>query len=205
MHFSGSGLCVGEGFGAYLTSSSDFASIQYTFDFFRLEPNAINCETLQLSGSGGLRGIWTVQWAMANISGASFTNIFPAGDDRPASCNKTRKTINGNRWKRQKRQIWFHKLFTMLFPHQPKNVIIRWGTTHRQLRQTMDHSKLFCESNPHNCSTQTHTHIHPGPPHLSKAVARRKMKGANHFPNGSNWILDQSKNKCLRAIQVFIG
>lgn len=69
----------------YLTSASDRASIQYTFDFFLREPNAISCDMWQPSGSGGRFGIWPVHWAIANISGASFTNTFPAGADRPGS------------------------------------------------------------------------------------------------------------------------
>lgn len=69
----------------HLTSCSDFASIQYTLDFFRREPKAISCEIVQPSGSGGRFGICPVQCAIANISGASLTNILPAGDDRPGS------------------------------------------------------------------------------------------------------------------------
>lgn len=72
----------------YLTSCSDLASIQQTLDRFLLEPKAISCETLQPSGSGGLLGIWPVQCAMASISGASLTRIFPAGDERPGSVNQ---------------------------------------------------------------------------------------------------------------------
>lgn len=68
-----------------LTSASERASIQYTFDLFRLDPNAINCDMWQPSGNGGRLGIWLVQLAIANISGASFTNILPAGDDLPGS------------------------------------------------------------------------------------------------------------------------
>lgn len=70
---------------SYLTSWSDLASIQYTLDF-RLDPKAIKCDTQLPSGNGGLLGICPVQCAIANISGASFTRILPAGDARPASC-----------------------------------------------------------------------------------------------------------------------
>lgn len=71
----------------YLTSFSDCAIIQYTLERFRLEPNAINWFTEQPSGMGGLLGIWPVQWAIANISGASLTSIFPLGDAFPGSYN----------------------------------------------------------------------------------------------------------------------
>lgn len=39
----------------------------------------------QPSGMSGLRGIWPVHWEIASISGASFTNIFPLGEDLPGS------------------------------------------------------------------------------------------------------------------------
>lgn len=69
----------------YLTSFSDCAIIQYTLERFRLEPNAINWLTEHPSGIGGLLGIWPVQCAIANISGASLTSIFPLGDAFPGS------------------------------------------------------------------------------------------------------------------------
>lgn len=69
----------------YFTSAAERASIQYTFDFFRLDPNAISCDIWQPSGNGGRFGIWPVQWAIANISGASLTSILPAGAERPGS------------------------------------------------------------------------------------------------------------------------
>lgn len=73
---------------SYLTSCSDWANIQYTLERFRLDPSAINCLTEHPSGRFGRLGIWPVHWDAANISGASFTRIFPLGDDLPNSCNK---------------------------------------------------------------------------------------------------------------------
>lgn len=75
----------------YLTSCSDWASIQYTFERFRRDPSAINCLTEQPSGIFGRFGICPVHWLIANISGASFTRILPLGDDLPGSCYKSQK------------------------------------------------------------------------------------------------------------------
>lgn len=70
---------------SYLTSSSLLATIQYTLHFFRREPTAINCDTWQPYGNVGRFGICPVQWAMATISGASFTSTLIDGVDRPGS------------------------------------------------------------------------------------------------------------------------
>jgi hypothetical protein len=69
----------------YLTSCSDCANIQYTFDLLRREPNAINWDNEHPSGIGGRLGTWLVHCDIANISGASLTRTFPDGDDFPGS------------------------------------------------------------------------------------------------------------------------
>lgn len=70
----------------YLTSTSDWASIQQTLEGFRRDPRAISWETEHPSGKWGRRGIWLVHCEMASISGASFTIVLPLGDDLPGSC-----------------------------------------------------------------------------------------------------------------------
>lgn len=72
----------------YLTSTSDWASIQQTLEGFRRDPSAMSWVTEHPSGKWGRRGIWLVHCEMASISGASFTKILPLGDDLPGSCDE---------------------------------------------------------------------------------------------------------------------
>lgn len=83
------------------TSCSDFASIQYTFDFRLRDPSAINCDRWQPAGNGGRHGICDVQLAIATISGASLINTLPLGDCFPGSCK------------------WQIIIFSLSLPHNP--------------------------------------------------------------------------------------
>lgn len=141
---------------AYLTSWSDLASIQYTLHFFRREPKAISCDTLQPCGSGGRLGICPVQCAMANISGASLTNILPDGVDRPGSyCTMKNETsewhkleIFAIRWMLEKlisfQSIWGHGLSRA--HTQMLEVIIRnTNTSNEEKKTTVSQSYSLAE------------------------------------------------------------